>query len=1350
MSTDGPRLSLAPWIAAGDLPDELVTALRRVLPALEDLSIRRWSFRPDGASMRIGAQFDGDDRIGFYPFSAAGPGLSFARSGATVVTKVANDAAEFRIRTDLRVQIPPEFLRSVDDDGAVEAVAEVEAFIAWRTGEDLVVDLSVPAGVDLPLSFIGESGFAVLVEGLFPVLESSALPEDLLVAGFTQEFRGIYLARAEVRLPDWFAVVLPHALVIEHASIDTEGFQGSVLADFSGSTVGGSIFGFGVFLSEIGVNIRANRFAGSSIVGQIRLPFVPADVGFVASLNLSGESLDLSASYDPPLVLNAPGVAVQVSGLRLDGTLGSSGIDLSGEADTVRATFGSLVDIDVADINVRITAGADGRLLEVSVGRANFGPLGFIEDARLSVRESSAGESTGVLAGHLTWGDLASRITIPEFLPLPSPGETVDVSLFWRSDPLAGPSTLSLIISAALVDLDRLFAFLPEPIRPEVESATLQFMLDFASEADFAASGPAADLAGVASVDVRFRLPPVPALFADLITVTTGDASGLIAARLALGTDLAGNARLDLSITNPFAVSFALPGLDQTDPPVSISVTAGEMTLQSTAAAGSAPPQAEGAIRLRGAFAVSPIASPVELPIASHLARLLEPLHMGQLAGDAEFEIRYRDGRVQADLLCVFDDTSIEIAVFEILRDLAQGKATPVGIDEPKSSVDLDLEVGFGLKTLAIQLGSITEPASVAGQGPQASFEVVLDAFVGGATAEGFVRLTDQDLVIGVGEMKIPLRTPRFPLTPADIDNLQEDPIDPASLWTRANIDAALAAYDSRIAELATAHDRDSRIELGELIGKRFLLENLDRIDGTLPADSNRHTFQDAVGLAVDVLWTTTGVFHVESDLNLVIERCAILIPFRDPRGLSIEGGASLRGFSDDDPLQALEGLTMALGISADQIYFSLEGTGQAIPIQEFGRYRKGSVSLGRLTIGYGYTRNSLAVSLAGTLRLPDGLAEDADLSEQIGFGIRLPQDTALAFRLDVVPVPGPIPAVPIFEFSLDLRSPNRPGIAATQTCTPEWDGLQFHVPGVVHTSFKYFAVSPFFSILPIPNLRIDGDIVIGNAENGVTLIVDDALFLAGLSSPPMFLPIPLIADPAYPYFENVCVRVAIAGFGVNFDIQRPFPRFDPLALFDVLALVADPMRPIDQNSALARAIRVAVTDAYISFPPLVRRLFPETEELNRKELNFELNLGIVITLAQSVLKSVGNAASAIAEEGGDLESAVHRLVTHPPEISVSTVLSALPPELRKIRLGGSFAGFDATAVLLLISTTDAQEEMHRRQSSSPRRVQSRHRREPRGLIRGSISSEVHRRRPAPHVLPERSVRQPLPRERVP
>jgi hypothetical protein len=420
----------------------------------------------------------------------------------------------------------------------------------------------------------------------------------------------------------------------------------------------------------------------------------------------------------------------------------------------------------------------------------------------------------------------------------------------------------------------------------------------------------------------------------------------------------------------------------------------------------------------------------------------------------------------------------------------------------------------------------------------------------------------------------------------------------------------------------------------------------------------------------------------------LVIDSAQLRIPFNDPRRTSVEGTAKIEGFDAHDTLNGLNDTKLTLGLSADQIYFELAGTGEPVPLPAIAGYSHGAVSLSQLSVGYGFTHNSLAMSFAGELKLPDGLAQDADTSTRLGFGVRLPEYTRLAFRLDLIPIPGPIPVAPEFEFSLDMRSPGAPALRATQVCAPAYDGLQFNIPGLIHTDIKAFAVSPMFGIVPAPNLHFDGDLDLGNERFGLTLISDELLVILGIGAAPTPHSIPMLADPTAPYFDHLCVNARFAGFGVNFDLERPFPRPSPLLAFEVLGLIADPMRPIDPNGALARSIRMALKDAYVSIPAWARPLIPGGRELVRHELDIEIDVGTLIAAVQWTARVAGESFRQMQQALDAGQAALQQLAAHPPRVDVEELLALLPPELRTFDCELSFAGFDASATIILASVT--------------------------------------------------------------
>src|SRR5262249_55517217 len=157
---------------------------------------------------------------------------------------------------------------------------------------------------------------------------------------------------------------------------------------------------------------------------------------------------------------------------------------------------------------------------------------------------------------------------------------------------------------------------------------------------------------------------------------------------------------------------------------------------------------------------------------------------------------------------------------------------------------------------------------------------------------------------------------------------------------------------------------------------------------------------------------------------------------------------------------------------------------------------------------------------------------------------------------------------------------------------TPQWGGMELHAGPLAHVDVKQVAFSPMFSILPIYNGRLSADLQLGDATTGLTVIVDDLLMLGGLNLGAVPTPGPFFASPLEPYFETLSATVRLAGFGITFTLQRPFPRFSPLALFEAVGLIAAPSMPVDRDGPLGSSLRVAINGLSITLPPWAQWLF--------------------------------------------------------------------------------------------------------------------------------------------------------------
>lgn len=444
-------------------------------------------------------------------------------------------------------------------------------------------------------------------------------------------------------------------------------------------------------------------------------------------------------------------------------------------------------------------------------------------------------------------------------------------------------------------------------------------------------------------------------------------------------------------------------------------------------------------------------------------------------------------------------------------------------------------------------------------------------------------------------------------------------------------------------------------------------------------------------------------VHVVAEDLNLVLKDIRFAVPLQSPRDIGVSGSATIRGFTG--PYAFLDQVTMTLGLSADLIYFSLDAADGTIPIPTIGRYSGGSVSFSEFRLGFGYTKRSLAVAFAGGVVLPRQLVDDLDTSDITVAGIRLPVQTRLAFRFELMPVPV-VKVIPLLQFDLDLRQNVSPGLVDSRLAVPYWDGLQVIVPGVVHTALKRIAFSPIFACVPAPNYAFDGDLVLGDERNGLAVIVDDALSIGPIlvGAGGLTIPIPAMCDGT-PFVENYCIGVRVAGFALNFNLQRPFPSFSPLALFELLALLSDPEHyKVDPRGELANSLRVTLKDAYVVLPEAARPLFPGSEAVVGRNFEITINLADYISAAQAIAAVVKpvvltaiDTMRAGADDAANITEDLQSLAGHVAAGEWRDVLALVPAEVRKVEVGASFGGFGADACVLLMTRDEALAEIGRR-----------------------------------------------------
>lgn len=924
--------------------------------------------------------------------------------------------------------------------------------------------------------------------------------------------------------------------------------------------------------------------------------------------------------------------------------------------------------------------------VRIALRDVSLGPLGVQADATLVVREERTMDGShyqAFIEAQTAWQDLpALPAPHPNFPDLPSAG-TVTVRLYWQQT--ATGYDLSLRLSGEIEDGDRLFEFVPAAFRPQVE--TFAFTIDV----EFAAS----DLSQASvSAEAALRLPDFSMLpGADLVAVSTGDAAGLVRATLAAGyeanDDGDNQAYLRFELSDAISVAMALPGMPQEEPVLEASLT--QVAFELAADAGL--DALAGVLRARGAFILQPPNPPPFLPLGHHMRTLLEQTGLDVIVGEIEMALGFTDDAAAIEATGWFDNAALEVDLFAMLSDMTRGLGAAPG-PAGGSEIELSIEAGFELIEVSFRFGPPLEQLAAGAAGDAASFEFGLGVgfHFGELASRVDLRLSDREMALTLDRIEIPLSIPVFPLQSEDL----------AGLDSEADWAARHAALTAQLDAMPEPPSGKTSLERAQQAGRIGALEAI-KVFWNAVAPQRRDTYLGNARFVVDVLRAATMTLHVDTDVALGLSGVGFYFPFADPSAVRVQGDAALVGFAPDDPLAFLGAIQFGLGLSADRIFFQLKTTGP-IELPDFGRYRGGSIDISQLSIGYGYTRNSLAVNIAGQLVLPPQLVNDADTSRNWGAGIRLPTHNRVGFRLDLIPVTlGPVDfIVPLLEFECDMRAPYSPPVADVSRCLPYWDGLQVHVPGVFRADLKHYAFSPFFTFIPAPNLRLDWDMEIGDERNGLRVVANDFHYFAGIIvSASAILPYSMLAAPTEPYFDNLCVRLSVAGFGIQFDLERPFPGINPLALFEALGVLSDPMMRVDPNGHLASIIRVSLRHAKLMLPPAALRLFPDVPGVG-KPIDVTLNLGTLITAAQTVWSAIEPVLDMLMNETGDFAARIDTLMKNPPKLDHATLLGLLPAELRKIRVHGSLGGFEAGAVLLIVTPQDARAEMRRRGVALP------------------------------------------------
>jgi hypothetical protein len=916
---------------------------------------------------------------------------------------------------------------------------------------------------------------------------------------------------------------------------------------------------------------------------------------------------------------------------------------------------------------------------------------------------------------------LRQRITLPPQFPLPLPAGRVAARLTAQvaSD---GTASLEVRVDWRLTAPQRLFGGLAE-IGPALR---LTLTAGFTSAADLAAArdawyapAPASPLSGAISFELQLRLAPVPP--AGPLTLQLGDADGWIALRLALVAG-SGGASFTAEAGPLGELAVQIPGLPLADAPLRLALESAQGNLQV------AGDRWEGKLTLAGRFRFAPRIEPGSVELLALLAPLLDGIELG---GTLACTLTLA---AQPSLLLhgKFDESEVGLDAFALLRMLGRGLAAP----QPMGALDLDLssrsQLGFRFAGIALRLGE------------QPAFALEVAAQLAGLVLPAHLEFSLQEFRIGLGHSRLALQASpplELPLcvphvTAADLgyaggvaaartrpgakppdqwiwERVGADQPADVARQRRAEYDAAVQRLVDAVESITGAASGASGVVVARLGtgGWELLLR-----DPAIEPDPDQPL---VVGLAAvhepDAAgqWRPSGELAIVARIDgswsvlLAMPRLRFVdfhlaLDLRNPRDTRIGG---VVGFAWRDSAAQQQVIEAQVELSADAIYFSVRQV-DSPPI----RLGEIEIRIGRLLFGFGYSKRSLAFAFAGELALPEALVDQLDTSDRIGVGVRLPVQSKLEFKFELVPLTlGQIVIpIPLFQFDWDGRRKTSLALKETRVCEPFWDGAQLIVDGVARIGLKKLSFNPILTLFACANSDFDGDLALGDADTGLTIVGDNFFWAYGQDSWTANLLTPV---NVVPFCDNFCVGLRGAGFRLNFNLQRPVPAFSPLAVFELIALLVDPEHyEVAPRGALADSVRVSITDATLVLPARVRRLFPAADGLVGKTLDKTIDLADYIALLQGGIAQGRRLIGAALQARDDLTTLPQRLRAQAAALQdgglaalLGELLAHLPAELRSTRLDASFAGFDGAAVLVLTERSRAAAELAARsETGSP------------------------------------------------
>ena len=191
-----------------------------------------------------------------------------------------NVFVEFRdINFDLRFE--ENLLKPVDpkdDFSRVRGSAQV------KVTKDLDFTFNLFESLSLNKSYIGDTEFIIEATDVMPDFSKKSSPEEIIKAGFSKEFIGVYFGEVKLTFPEDFKDIVPADVSISKTMFGSEGFAGIVKGNWTPSydhpnkkftgNGSGDLLGLPFGLNDVSVIFEKNSFAEANLKGYLLLSLI--------------------------------------------------------------------------------------------------------------------------------------------------------------------------------------------------------------------------------------------------------------------------------------------------------------------------------------------------------------------------------------------------------------------------------------------------------------------------------------------------------------------------------------------------------------------------------------------------------------------------------------------------------------------------------------------------------------------------------------------------------------------------------------------------------------------------------------------------------------------------------------------------------------------------------------------------------------------------------------------------------------------------------------------------------------------------------------------------------------------